>query len=177
MDLPQLRAQPAARAVLEERARTLSQTNGADGLQAGEPLLTFLLGSSSYSLPAASVHEVRPLSACTPLPRVPPQIVGLVNVRGRLMVALDIRPLLAMPASPPAPDSMLIIIATGEVEVGLLADQITAVRLASFTLAPPPSSGHGQSTPWLRGVDEALSLHLDPTALIADSRLAITEEG
>lgn len=177
MDLLQLRAEPTTRAVLEERARTLSQTAGADGLQAGEALLTFRLGSSSYSLPAASVQEVRPLNAHTPLPRVPPQIVGLVNVRGRLMVAIDIRPLLAIPASPPTPSSMLIIIAAGEMEVGLLADEITAVHLASFTLAPPPSSGTGQGTPWLRGVDEELRLHLDPMALIADPRLAITEEG
>lgn len=176
MDLFQLRAQPSARAVLEERARALAQTDETDGRQAGEPLLTFRLGGTSYSLPATSVLEVRPLGAFTPLPRVPPQILGLVNVRGRLLVAIDIRPLLAAPAGPPTADSMLIIIAADEVEVGLLADEIVAVHQAPYTLSPPPSSGTSQGTPWLRGVDEALRLHLDPTALIADPRLAISEE-
>lgn len=177
LDMLQLRALPETQAILAARARALAQVEAADGDEQGEITLSFLLGGSSYSLPAVSVREVHPLNTYTRLPGVPSQIVGLVNVRGRLLAALDIRPLLAVPVTPLTSNALLLILGVGDTLVGLVADVIADVRQARLALVAPPSSGAGQPTPWLRGVDAQLSLHLDPVALIADPRLVIHEEG
>jgi purine-binding chemotaxis protein CheW len=162
--------------VLAERARALASSDTAHEAAVGDTTLTFILGGARYALPAASVREVLPLGICTPLPAVPPFIVGLVNVRGRLVAALDIRPLLAVPIVPLGPAAMLLIIGPDEAMVGLVADRVVAVEHAVSKLTPTLSSAAGRDTLWLRGVDEQLSLHIDPVALLADPRLLVNQE-
>jgi purine-binding chemotaxis protein CheW len=176
MDLQQLRALPAPRAILEERARALARADDRGDAEGGEVTLTFLLGGATYALPAAAVREVQPLGAVTPLPAVPAFVVGLVNVRGRLVAALDIRPLLDIPTALLAPSAMLLIVGPDDAAVGLVADRMVAVRRASLTLAPTPSSAAGRGLAWVRGVDVDLNLHLDLSALLADPRLIVHEE-
>ena len=176
MQLDLLRNDPASRSALEERARALSRQDVAADSEAGTPMLTFLLGGCSYSLSAPSVHEVLSFPPTTPLPGTPPFVVGLANVRGRLVVAIDLRPLLEIPAAPPVPGSLLLVIGVGEVTVGLMADSVIGVSHMAEALTPTPSATAGRGQPWVRGVDSALSLHLDGDVLLTDPRLAINAE-
>jgi len=136
----------------------------------GEAFLTFRLGDAGYSIPARFVREVQPFGACTPLPSTPPCIIGLVNVRGRLLAALDLRPLLDLPPAPPRANASLIILLANDVEVGLLADAVKEVRRIADATAPTlmPTTNH--ETAWVRGVDRNLNLLLDPPALFAEMR-------
>jgi len=176
MNIQQLRASPAARPVLDARARALASADDSVTAEDGEASLSFLLGGARYALPAAGVREVQPLGVVTPLPAVPPFVVGLVNVRGRLVAALDIRPLLDIPPVPPLPEAMLLIVGPDDAPIGLVADRVTAVRHGRLSLAPTPSSIAGRGAPWMRGVDDDLCLHLDPAALLVDPRLIVHQE-
>jgi purine-binding chemotaxis protein CheW len=71
---------------------------------------------------------------------------------------------------------MLLIIGPDEAMVGLVADRVVAVEHAVSKLTPALSSAAGRDTLWLRGVDEQLSLHIDPVALLADPRLLVNQE-
>jgi purine-binding chemotaxis protein CheW len=174
MDMKQLRADPVAWPVLAERARALATQETAAAMATGEELLIFRLGDGGYSLPACAVREVQPLGDITPLPATPPFVVGLVNVRGRLLAALDIRPLLDSPPAAPRPGAFLLIVVANGMEVGLLADAVIEVRRDTDALAPAPSTTAGRSVAWVRGVDRQLNLRLDPAALLADPRLIVT---
>lgn len=176
MDIRQLRDDPATFQILEERARSLALQDTALETVSGEEVLTFRLGESNYSLPAEFIREVQPLGKHTRLPSAPPFVVGLVNVRGRLLTALDIRPLLEIDPAPPQPSAMLLIVAANGVEVGLLADQVIEVRRGTGDLAPTPSAAAGRGVAWVRGVDQALSLLLDPCLLLNDTRLIVNDE-
>lgn len=176
MDLQQLRALPGARPILEERARALALAEDLGDAEAGEATLTFLLGGATYAIPASAIREVQPLGDVTRLPAVPPFVVGLVNVRGRLVAALDIRPLLDIAGAAPEPSAMLLIVGADEAAVGLIADRVMAIRRATAALAPTPSSAAGRGLTWVRGVDADLNLHLDLPALLADPRLIVNEE-
>lgn len=176
MDLRGLQNDPTAWSILAGRARALALQEEVVAAESGTSTLTFRLGGSSYSLPAAAVREVQPLGACTPLPAVPPFILGLVNVRGRLLTAIDLRPMLGLPASGPAPGALLLIVAVGGGELGLLSDGVVAVSARSAALSPAPSAAAGRGVAWVRGVDESLSLHLDPELLFADPALLVNAE-
>lgn len=176
MELRQLFEDSSAWGVLAERARALALQEESASAERGAASLSFRLGGSSYSLPATDVREVQPLGACTPLPAVPPFIVGLVNVRGRLIAAVDLRPLLGIAAGAPAPTAQLLIVAAGEGEVGLIADAVVSVRRHDAELSPAPMSAAGRSVAWVRGVDEELSIHIDPQALCADPALVVNAE-
>jgi purine-binding chemotaxis protein CheW len=114
-----------------------------------------------------------PAGSYTLLPATPPFIVGLVNVRGRLLTALDIRPLLDMAPAPTRPGAFLLIVSANGIEAGLLADAVDEVRRGDDELAPSLSAASGGGAPWVRGIDRQLHLWLDPGALLADPRLIV----
>ncbi|HEX9728899.1 MAG TPA: chemotaxis protein CheW [Gemmatimonadales bacterium] len=63
-------------------------------------LLSFSLGELRLAIPAAVVREVTRAVAITPLPKAPAVVEGVINVRGRLVPALDLRRRFDLPANP-----------------------------------------------------------------------------
>jgi purine-binding chemotaxis protein CheW len=144
-----------------------------DDRDLGEEVVAFRLGDTGYAIPARYIREVQMLGNYTPLPFTPPFVVGLVNVRGRLLAVLDIRPLLDMPPIPPQPNTFLLVLTANSMEVALLADTVSQVRRADDDLAPLLSTAAGRGVAWVRGVDRRLTLILDPPMLLADPRLIV----
>lgn len=176
MDVRTLQDDPAVWSVLVERARALAHQEESIASEAGAATLTFRLGGSSYSLPAVAVREVQPLGLYARLPAVPSFVIGLVNVRGRLITALDLRPLLGIPAESPTPGALLLIAASNGNAIGLMADSVVAVSRRATELSPAPSAAAGHGIAWVHGVDENLCLHLDPELLFADPALVVNSE-
>jgi purine-binding chemotaxis protein CheW len=175
MDITTLLQNPATRKILEERAQALALQEALTDGDQGEELLIFRLGDGCYSIPVAFVREVQPLGDYTRLPSAPAFVVGLVNVRGRLLSALDLRPLLEMPQTPPDASAFLLIVTGDGMEVGLLADTIVEIRHASADLSPTPSASAGQAVSWVRGVDATMSLLIDPALFLHDPRLTVND--
>jgi purine-binding chemotaxis protein CheW len=163
----------ATQRVLEERAQALARPQTHTDETPGEELVVFQLGDASYGLSARSVQEVYPLNNFTPLPGTPDFVVGLVNVRGRLLSALDIRPLLDLPKAAPQANSLLLIVSTKAMEVALIADAVLDVRRTVGNPAPTLSSMAGHGTAWLHGIDHHSTLLIDPALLLADPRLIV----
>ena len=166
-----LRNDPVIWRILEARARELAVEQTTAAAELGEELLTFRLGDGGYSISARFVREVQPLTRWTPLPSTPPCVIGLVNVRGRLLVALDLRPLLDIAPAPAQPGACLLILGTSAIEVGILADIVVGVEQNNTSLTSAFSTMAGHRVAWIRGVDRDLNLQIDPEALFADPRL------
>lgn len=179
MDINNLRtfqSQPELRAILEERARALAAHDATDIATGGEIMIRFRLGDERYALPARYAREVQPLRAYTPLFRTPPFIVGLVNIHGRLLTCLDLRPLLDLPVSPPAPGSSLIVLQVMSGDAVLLADSILDMTSDALELSPAPVTTANTAISWICGVDRDLSMVIDPVALLADPRLIVDHQ-
>jgi purine-binding chemotaxis protein CheW len=176
VDFKQLREDPSTWEILEERARALAAQKVDSDIGLGEEILTFRLGEGHYSVPAHYIREVQPLYTYTPLPSTPSFIIGLVNVRGRLLTALDIRPLLDIAQSPPKEQSFLIILSANGMEVCLLTDGVTEVRHSALNLAQALSTTTGRGVTWVRGVDKDLNVLIDPPLLLADPRIVVNFE-
>jgi purine-binding chemotaxis protein CheW len=177
MDIQQLRDDPGIWSVLEARAKALAHQEVRQSAQQDEKTVIFQLGDGRYGVAAELVREAFRLAGHTPLPGTPPFVVGLVNLRGRLLVALDIRPLLGFPPCPPPPGSMLLIVEASGMEVGLLADAVMEIRSCQTDLATLPSLADGQTVGWVRGVDRELTVQLDLALLLADPRLLVNHGG
>lgn len=103
-----------------------------------------------YALETIVVHEVLPVPRISRVPAVPRSILGITNVRGRVVPVVDLRQKLGAPAPPPGPDSRIVLVGHGDEEVGLLVDGVQGVLSLSDAapLEPPPSAAHG--TNWFR---------------------------
>lgn len=109
--------------------------------EAGGALVVFALGGEEFALPVSEVREVVPFSDATRVPRAAPEVVGLMNVRGRVVPVLDLARLLALPAkSPPVARQVMVHEAPGAIPLGLLVDEVRdVVRVLPGAIEPPPS--------------------------------------
>jgi purine-binding chemotaxis protein CheW len=175
-DMQELRNDPDIWRILEERAQALALSQKETITDQGDEILTFQLGNDGYSLAAQFVREVQPLLKWTPLPSTPPFVIGLVNVRGKILTALDLRPLLDIAQMAPKAGSFLVIVNVHGTEIGLLADSVVEVQRSTSTLSPTLSAVSGQNVPWVQGLDQHMNLLLDPSLLLDDPRVIINHE-
>ena len=70
------------------------------------------------------VQEVIRGQAMTPVPLAPPMIEGLINLRGQIVSAIDLRRLLNLPCRPEGATPLNVVVRDGEGAVSLLVDEI-----------------------------------------------------
>jgi purine-binding chemotaxis protein CheW len=85
------------------------------------------LGGGRFGLPMEAVAEVGRLTPMTRVPGTPPWVAGVVNWRGRILGVLDLRILLDVPTAAAADDGRLVVLTSGAVSVGVLAERVEGV--------------------------------------------------
>jgi purine-binding chemotaxis protein CheW len=103
--------------------------------------VTAWIAGQLFGIPIARVHDVFEAERITHVPLAPPEISGVLNLRGRVVTALDMRRRLALPPrdNTTAKKQMAIGIDHGGEAYGLLVDSMGEVlKLASEALGPVP---------------------------------------
>ncbi|HEY9045999.1 MAG TPA: chemotaxis protein CheW [Ohtaekwangia sp.] len=72
--------------------------------------LTFALGEEKFAIPVDYVQEVVELEHVTRVPQAPPYMLGIINLRGRVLPLLDTKMKLGLPASPVTRKSRIMIL-------------------------------------------------------------------
>ncbi len=86
--------------------------------------VTFTVADQLFGLPIRAVHDVLTLPELTPVPLARPDFAGLVNMRGRVVTAIDLRSRLGLPGAAARPGRMAIGIEAGADSFGLIVDTI-----------------------------------------------------
>ena len=93
---------------------------------------TFRADRRLYGMDVQSLREVSTVMAITPVPPAVPAVRGLANLRSKILLVLDLRPLLGLDSAPCTEESRLIIFKPSVAEdTALLVDSggnILAVR-------------------------------------------------
>ena len=90
-------------------------------------LATFAIREAVFALDAAGVQEVLRLSQVTPVPHAPPEVVGVINLRGKIVTLLDTGLILGLgPAARDRESRIFLIEDRGEF-LGLLVDRVGEV--------------------------------------------------
>lgn len=165
-------------AVLRERAVLLA----AESTQETEPVeridcLEFLLSGESYAIELRFIGETLPLSEYTPLFCTPPFVLGITNLRGRIVSIVDLRRFFELPGIGLTDLNRVIMVGDGGIEFGVLADGIVGMRsLAAAELLPPPDAFTGLREEFLAGVTAERTALLDMAKILADPRIMVHEE-
>ena len=93
--------------------------------------VTVWIADQLFGLPIARVHDVFILERLTRVPLAPPQIVGVLNLRGRIVTAIDMRRRLALPPSEKGEKRMAVGIEHHGESYGLLVDSVGEVLKVS----------------------------------------------
>ena len=123
-------------------------------------LLTFTLDGDLYAIPVEWVREIVRLRAITPMPRVPPQIRGVISLRGEIVQVLDLRRRLGIQEGEPTRISRIIVLHGDHGAVtGLLVDSVREVlRIAEEAIQPLPTGESDSVEALCRQDDEFISL-------------------
>ncbi len=102
---------------------------------------TFYLDGLFFGVEVEKVQEVIRYHAMTRVPRAPEVIGGLINLRGQIVTAIDLRKRLAMPSRPADRQPMNVVVRTDDGAVSLLVDEIgDVVEVEQSTFEIPPET-------------------------------------
>jgi purine-binding chemotaxis protein CheW len=135
-----------------------------------EQLCTFFLDGHFFGVPVQQVQEVIRYQEMTRVPLVPPVIRGLINLRGQIVTAIDLRRRLAMTERPADQLPMNVVVRTDDGALSLLVDEIgDVIEVEEKTFEQPPETLKGLALEMIRGVHklpERLLLLLDTTRAV-----------
>ncbi|MBI5797172.1 MAG: purine-binding chemotaxis protein CheW [Planctomycetes bacterium] len=90
-------------------------------------LVTFTLDNCKFALPLPQVERIVNVVEITPLPKAPEVVIGVVNVRGRIIPVVDIRKRFCLPKREMNLNNKFILSHTSKRSVGIIVDSVTGV--------------------------------------------------
>lgn len=100
---------------------------------------TFWVDGQHYGLEVGSVREVLKSQRTTPVPTSSSVIGGLINLRGDIVTAIDLRRRLELPPRDPGATSMSVVVNLGGEVISLVVDDVgDVVDLPTADLQPVP---------------------------------------
>ena len=114
---------------------------------------TFLLSGYLFGVPVPRVQEVIRFQPMTPVPLAPPAVRGMINLRGQIVLAIDLRRRLSLAERPEGELPMNVVVRTTDGAVSLLVDQIgDVIDVQPSTFEPPPETLRGPLRQVILGV-------------------------
>jgi purine-binding chemotaxis protein CheW len=169
---------PDAQHILRTRAKALARpSEPAPAAATLLEVLEFRVAQEGYAVETRYVREVYPLKNLTPLPCTPPFVLGIVNVRGRILPVFDLKMFFDLPEQGLTDLHRIILIEGNEMELGLLADATVGVRsIPADSLQPSLPTLTGVRSEYLKGVTIDRLVVLDAARILADPRIIVHEE-
>lgn len=162
--------------VLGEHAPDVTQYD-AGACEWVERAVVFFLGGQRYGIPIDRVNEIQQIVAFSDVPTDGLGVVGMVNLRGEVIPAIDVRRLVGIEDRAYTLETPMIITRSGAHVVALIVDDVEDVLLLPDGCLQAASPMHALSSKML-GVcrlDDGLVYLLDVDRLLAEGLHA--EEG
>lgn len=143
----------------------------------GAAYLTFVARGRTFALPLPEARGVEPLGSVTPLPNTPPWVLGLVNLHGPIVAAVDLGLFLGL-SDDGTPPSRLIICRLEDVHVALAVQSVIGLRRVPTSAIQPAGPVAGDLARYLVGllpVGEQIVAVLDPARLLLAPEFQITD--
>ncbi len=106
-------------------------------------LCTFRVGDLDFALEVTRIQEVIQLPQITRVPLASSVVRGLINLRGQIVTAIDLRARRSMPPAPPPGDEgpMNVVIRSDKGLMSLVVDDIgDVIEVSEDTFERPPST-------------------------------------
>ncbi len=138
-------------------------------------LATFFVRDSLFALDAAGVQEVIRLSAVTAVRHAPPEVLGVINLRGKIVTLLDLGLILGLGEAPPGPNSRIFLLENRGEFLGLLVDSVGEVLEVSRDKEEPlPVNIPAAQSRYFLGIYQAqgrVIALLNPETLLSETRV------
>jgi purine-binding chemotaxis protein CheW len=110
--------------ILRRRAASLATEQEDEGHDDVISLLLFAIGEEWYAVQISSVREIYNEYVVTPIPCVPPFILGVINIRGEILSVTELKGLLRLPPTPADTEQPVIVVENDVCATALVVDAI-----------------------------------------------------
>lgn len=100
-------------------------------------IVAFLSGSQTFGVPTRSIREIRGWSPATPIPHAPPEVMGVINLRGLVIPIVDLARKLGLPASDVDERSAIVVTDVHDKVFGLVVQRVSDILSADKTQIKP----------------------------------------
>lgn len=115
--------------------------------------LTFILGDEEYGLDITKVKEIMGAMEITHLPRIPPFIKGVINLRGKIIPIIDLRLKFRMPEVDHTRETCFIVVEVGQAMMGIVVDTVREVLdIPEGDIEPAPVFGSRINADFILGM-------------------------
>lgn len=120
-------------------------TDSADGIQKQldytNQFVSFWLDGQLLGVPVMAVQEVLNPQTIAPTPKARTEIAGLLNLRGQIVTAVNLRRRLGLPDLEEGKESMNVVVRNREESFSLLVDEVGEVfNISEKSLEPVPTT-------------------------------------
>ncbi len=134
--------------------------------------LTFWVGEEAYGIEIRHVTEIISILKITPVPQMPSYIMGIINLRGRIIPVMDMRLKFKMEQIPYNERSCIIVVDMDKISIGLIVDSVAEVlSIAEDDIVPPPEFSKTGNR-YMQGIGKVS----DGVRLILDCDRLLSEE-
>src|SRR5271166_3840807 len=118
----------------------------------GHQYCTFYLAGHYFGVDVLKVQEIIRYQEMTRVPLAPPVVCGLINLRGQIVSAIDLRRRLELSDRPAGQLPVNVVVQTDDGAVSLLVDEIGDVlAVTNDRFEPPPETLQGIARELIRG--------------------------
>lgn len=140
---------------MTDNATSYEQSKAAkvDSIQ----VLSFVLDREWFGVEISSIQEVLEYQRVTPVPRTPEFMLGVINLRGKVIPVVDLREHFAMAVAETTVDTCIVIVHVdidGEkTALGILADRVQeVVEIRTDDISAPPKIGNRVDSQYIYGM-------------------------
>jgi purine-binding chemotaxis protein CheW len=172
-------------AAIKEALTTVTTKHAADDLEQvtevdvdDEQVVVFRLGKEEFGAPIDTVQEiVRVPEQLTHVPKAPPFVEGVINLRGAVLPVVDLRRRLDMPPTERTDRQRVMVFLIGGIRTGFIVDSVAEVlRIPKSAIEPTPRLSSDQGKLLARmanlGAQKRLVQLIAPSYLLEGTDLA-----
>jgi purine-binding chemotaxis protein CheW len=134
--------------------------------------LTFQVGSEEYGIEIFKVREIIGMLPITPVPGSPPEMIGVINLRGKVIPVISIRTRFGMPSAEAHPHNVIIVVENRQGEIGIAVDRVAEVaRFTEAETEAPPAYGLAVDTTCVAAIGKSqgrIRILLDIARVLGD---------
>ena len=147
----------------------------------GGKYLTFDLADEEYGLEILKVREIIGLMVITPVPRTAEYVMGVINLRGKVIPVIDLRLRFDMESTEATEQTCVIVVDVGNTEIGIIVDRVSEVLdIPAGNIEDTPIFGACVNTDFILGIGkrgDKVTILLDIEKVLMNTNLAGLEVG
>jgi len=141
--------------------------------------LTFRLDKEEYALQILKVQEIIQMQQVTVVPKTPPWIRGVLNLRGKVIPVVDLRTKFGLASSEDTEKTCIVVVqieSDGDaVTMGVIIDEVREVTdINESQIERPPSFGNDNETDFIMGIgkfEKSVKMLLDIDRILSAAEI------